>query len=124
MKGWGIAVDAGIKGGKEGRVICPGLESIPLPTWDFNPWSFNRDRLLTHISAAQTQDASVAAAEHAADDVSQDACAHLRLVGQNKGQWASYESSSQWESVFPVKRRNAFRIFSLAEILWAEVGDG
>lgn len=53
------------------------------------------DRLLTHIGASQTQDTSVAAAEHAADDVSQDACAHLGLDGQNKGQRASCDSSEE-----------------------------
>lgn len=53
------------------------------------------NRLLTHIAASQTQDTSVAAAEHAADDVSQDACAHLGLDGQNKGQRASRDSSKE-----------------------------
>lgn len=61
-----------------------GDKSIPLPSEDFNPWPFHKDQLLTYISASQTQDASIAAAEHAADDITQDARTHLGLVGRTK----------------------------------------
>lgn len=44
--------------------------------------------LLTHVSAAQAQDAAVAAAQHAADDVSQDSRTHfgLREGGQRESE--------------------------------------
>lgn len=44
----------------------------------------HKDRLLTHISTAQAQDTGIAAAEHTADDISQDACTHLGLVERTK----------------------------------------
>lgn len=44
----------------------------------------HKDRLLTHISTAQAQDAGIAAAEHTADDIRQDACTHLGLVERTK----------------------------------------
>lgn len=69
-----------------------GDKSIPLSSEDFNPWPFCKDQLLTYISASQTQNTSIAAAEHAADDIIQDACTNLGLVRENKGQRASYDS--------------------------------
>lgn len=68
-----------------------GDKSIPLSSEDFNPWPFRQDQLLTYISASQSQNTSIAAAEHAADDITQDACTNLGLVGENKGQRASYD---------------------------------
>lgn len=70
-----------------------GGKSFPISSEDFNPWPFRKDQLLTYISAAQTQNASIVAAEHAADDITQDAGTHLGLVGENKGQRASHDSS-------------------------------
>lgn len=52
------------------------------------------DRLLTHISTSQTQNTSIAAAEHTADDISQGARTDLGLVTENKEQQASYDSFS------------------------------
>lgn len=69
-----------------------GDKSIPLSSVGFNPWPFGKDQLLTYISASQTQKASIAAAEHAADDITQDACTNLGLLRENKGQRASYDS--------------------------------
>lgn len=69
-----------------------GDKSIPLSSEDFNPWPFGKDQLLTYISASQSQDTSIAAAEHAADDITQDACTNLGLLAQNKGEWAAYAS--------------------------------
>lgn len=68
-----------------------GDKSIPLSSEDFNPWPFRQDQLLTYISASQSQNTSIAAAEHAADDITQDACTNLGLVRENKGQRASYD---------------------------------
>lgn len=69
-----------------------GDKSIPLSSEGFNPWPFRKDQLLTYISASQSQNASIAAAEHAADDITQDAGTNLRLLGENKGRPASYDS--------------------------------
>lgn len=70
-----------------------GDKSFPLSSEDFNPWPFRKDQLLTYISASQTQNTSIVATEHAADDITQDACTHLGLVGENKGQRGSHDSS-------------------------------
>lgn len=72
-----------------------GDKSFPLCSEDFNPWPFRKDQLLTYVSASQTQNTSIVAAQHAADDITQDACTHLGLVGENKGQRASHDSSGR-----------------------------
>ncbi|TNN38518.1 hypothetical protein EYF80_051324 [Liparis tanakae] len=51
------------------------------------PMAPHSGRSLTHIGTSQTQNTAVAAAEHTADDVGQDAGAHLGLAG-NKGRRA------------------------------------
>lgn len=99
-----------------------GDKSIPLSSEDFNPWPLGKDQLLTYISASQSQNTSIAAAEHAADDITQDACTHLGLGGENKGQRASYDPSEGARPVKPEQMGGARADPSRAQILYARGG--
>lgn len=68
----------------------------------------HKDRLLTHISTTQAQNTGIAAAEHTADDISQDACTHLGLLERTKDseQLVIHLHS---EEVHSVQRKNQSR---------------